>query len=135
MTNAEAWFSIALRPWKPEGLLGWTAQDGDLDSHTAPELCKWIQPSILNLYFPAKSPYMSLLQESLGMSPFMSLPHLGRALTCPSLTLEEPLHVSPSPGTALTCPFLTCKEPLHVPPSPEKSPYMSLPHHPLLLIF
>ena len=38
MTNAEAWFSIALRPRKPEGLLGRTAQDGHLDSLTAPEL-------------------------------------------------------------------------------------------------
>ena len=35
-TSAEAWFNIALRPWKPEGLLGRTAQDGHLDSHTAP---------------------------------------------------------------------------------------------------
>ena len=32
------WFSIALRPRKPEGSLGRTAQDGHLDSHTAPEL-------------------------------------------------------------------------------------------------
>ena len=39
MTNAEAWFNIALRPWKPEGSLGRTAQDGHLDSHTTPELC------------------------------------------------------------------------------------------------
>ena len=38
MTNAEAWFNIALRPRKPEGSLGRTAQDGHLDSHTAPEL-------------------------------------------------------------------------------------------------
>ena len=38
MANAEAWFSIALRPRKPEGSLGRTAQDGHLDSHTAPEL-------------------------------------------------------------------------------------------------
>ena len=38
MTNAEAWFSIALRPRKPEGSLGRTAQDCHLDSHTAPEL-------------------------------------------------------------------------------------------------
>ena len=30
---------IALCPRKPEGSLGWTAQDGHLDSHTAPELC------------------------------------------------------------------------------------------------
>ena len=38
MTNAEAGFSIALRPRKLEGSLGRTAQDGHLDSHTAPEL-------------------------------------------------------------------------------------------------
>jgi len=37
-TNAEAWFSTALRPRKPEGSLGRTAQDGHLDSYTAPEL-------------------------------------------------------------------------------------------------
>ena len=42
MTNAEAWFSIALRPRKPEGSLGRTAQDGLLDSHTAPELWQLI---------------------------------------------------------------------------------------------
>ena len=39
-TNAEARFSIALHPRKPEGSLGRTAQDGHLDSHTAPELWK-----------------------------------------------------------------------------------------------
>ena len=38
MINAEAWFNIVLRPRKPEGSLGRTAQDGHLDSHTAPEL-------------------------------------------------------------------------------------------------
>ena len=37
-TNAKAWFNIALSPRKPEGSLGRTAQDGHLDSHTAPEL-------------------------------------------------------------------------------------------------
>ena len=36
--NAEAWFIKSLRPRKPEGSLGRTAQDGHLDSHTAPEL-------------------------------------------------------------------------------------------------
>ena len=39
VTNAEAWFSISLRPRKPEGSLERTTQDGHLDSHTAPELC------------------------------------------------------------------------------------------------
>ena len=42
-TNAKAWCNIwcniALHPWKLEGSLGQTAQDGHLDSHTAPELC------------------------------------------------------------------------------------------------
>ena len=37
-TNAKAQFNIALRPRKPEGSLGRTAQDGHLNSHTAPEL-------------------------------------------------------------------------------------------------
>ena len=37
-TDAEARFNIALRPRKPEGSLGRPAQDGHLDSHTAPEL-------------------------------------------------------------------------------------------------
>ena len=39
MTNAEARFNKSLRPQKPEGSLGRTAQDVHLDSHTAPELC------------------------------------------------------------------------------------------------
>ena len=38
MTNAEARFNKSLRPRKPEGSLGQTAQDVHLDSHTAPEL-------------------------------------------------------------------------------------------------
>ena len=36
MTNAEARFNKSLRPRKPEGSLGRTAQDVHLDSHTAP---------------------------------------------------------------------------------------------------
>ena len=48
MTNAEAWFNIALRPRKPEGSLGRTAQDGHLDSHTAPEL--FTLPSISDTF-------------------------------------------------------------------------------------
>ena len=41
MTNAEARFNKSLRPRKPEGSLGRTAQDVHLDSHTATaaELC------------------------------------------------------------------------------------------------
>ena len=39
-SDVEARFSNSLRPRKPEGSLGRTAQDGHLGSHTAPELCK-----------------------------------------------------------------------------------------------
>ena len=38
VTNAKARFNDSLRPLKPEGSLGQTAQDVHLDSHTAPEL-------------------------------------------------------------------------------------------------
>ena len=38
VTSAEARFNNSLRPRKPEGSLGRTAQDVHLDSHTAPEL-------------------------------------------------------------------------------------------------
>ena len=48
MTSAEARFSNSLRPRKPEGSLGRTAQNVHLDSHTAPEL-RW---EYGNLYFP-----------------------------------------------------------------------------------
>ena len=37
-TSALARFNTTLRPRKPEGSLGRTAQDGHLDSHTATEL-------------------------------------------------------------------------------------------------
>ena len=39
MTIGEVWFNNSLRPRKPEGSLGRTAQDSHLNSHTAPELC------------------------------------------------------------------------------------------------
>ena len=51
-TNAEAWFNIALRPRKPEGSLGRTAQDGHLDSHTAPELCGLFKQNLLSFMLP-----------------------------------------------------------------------------------
>ena len=41
MTNAEARFNNSLRPRKPE------AQDGHLDSHTAPELCELIVLAVI----------------------------------------------------------------------------------------
>ena len=43
MTNAEARFNNSLPPRKLEGSLGRIAQDGHLDSHTAPELYKRVR--------------------------------------------------------------------------------------------
>ena len=40
MTNAEARLNKSLRPRKPEGSLGRTAQNVHLDFHTVPELCQ-----------------------------------------------------------------------------------------------
>ena len=45
MTNAEARFNNSLCPRKPDGSLGRTAQDGHLDSHTAPEL--WFKSLVI----------------------------------------------------------------------------------------
>ena len=52
MTNAEARFNNSLRPRKPEGSLGRTAQDVHLDSHTATltppfHLCPLIHEDLL----------------------------------------------------------------------------------------
>ena len=57
MTNAEARFNKSLRPRKPEGSVGRTAQDVHLDSHTAPELYFVIEHAvdfitILEEHFP-----------------------------------------------------------------------------------
>ena len=50
MTNAEARCNKSLRPRKPEGSLGRTAQDVHLDSHTAPELCVTQIITLTDLY-------------------------------------------------------------------------------------
>ena len=61
MTNAEAWFNIALHPRKPEGSLGRTAQDGHLDSHTAPAL--WVLVSLSKPTEQTVPIYTSLQKE------------------------------------------------------------------------
>ena len=81
MTNAEARCNKSLRPRKPDGSLGRTAQDVHLDSHTAPELC--ILPSTTAVFsyairsrkLSAKEPFfvgaqtvVSLLQTTQGVS-------------------------------------------------------------------
>ena len=59
MTNAEARFNNSLRPRKPEGSLGRTAQDVHLDSHTAPEL--WLQPRLVLMWYIYANSSMSVL--------------------------------------------------------------------------
>jgi len=53
VTNAEARCNKSLRPRKPEGSLGRTAQDVHLDSHTAPELCTYA--AISSVFYSVES--------------------------------------------------------------------------------
>ena len=59
MTNAEARFNKSLRPRKPEGSLGRTAQDIHLDSHTAPEL--WSVVACSRFWVYGEQRYISLV--------------------------------------------------------------------------
>ena len=63
MTNAEARFNNSLRPRKPEGSLGRTAQDVHLDSHTAPELCRSL--AIMRTFIAA--PTRRILSNDVGI--------------------------------------------------------------------
>ena len=60
MTNAEARCNKSLRPRKPEGSLGRTAQDVHLDSHTAPELCETNAEAWFNIALRPRKPEGSL---------------------------------------------------------------------------
>ena len=51
MTNAEARFNKSLRPRKPEGSLGRTAQDVHLDSHT--QLLNYDEGIIIDRFYIA----------------------------------------------------------------------------------
>jgi len=61
VTNAEARFNNSLRPRKPEGSLGRTAQDVHLDSHTAPELWQIQSVTMLALYAHHCCEYISII--------------------------------------------------------------------------
>ena len=98
MTNAEAWFNIALRPRKPEGSLGRTAQDGHLDSHTTPELCGdsvAIGIYIYNLH--PTHPHPSIRPKLISLMVYVGVKHHERSfetsqrLPCLSLSsLRDP---------------------------------------------
>ena len=75
MTNAEAWFNNYLRPWKPEGSLGRTAQDVHLDSHTAPEL---------SLVLGLRSSFLNHVLNDTGHSEYSA----GFHLDCCSISLS-----------------------------------------------
>ena len=59
--STKAWFNITLCPRKPEGSLGWTAQDSHLDSYTDPEL--WVLVSLSKLIEQTVPIYTSLQKE------------------------------------------------------------------------
>ena len=80
MTNAEARFNNSLFPRKPEGSLGRTAQDGHLDSHTAPELCL----SFTCLFSPI--PFIVHWTET---CPFMDKAHWSSARARPQYKIEN----------------------------------------------
>ena len=71
MTSAEARFNKSLRPRKPEGSLGRTAQDVHLDSHTAPELRTQFVLVGLCIYSAQNSPEYQV--------PVLCRPRAGRA--------------------------------------------------------
>ena len=64
MTNAEARFNNSLRPRKPEGSLGRTAQDVHLDSHTPSELLNYETDRLLPLYSLVENAVTSVFVEN-----------------------------------------------------------------------
>ena len=105
MTTAEARFNNSLpRPRKPEGSLGWTAQDVHLDSHAAPQL--WAAPSHLYGDLAADRPawwrwaYLGLWQSSSHLqmiSPTLARwrwAYLGSAMLKPEKSLCARLRLS-----------------------------------------
>ena len=81
MTNAEARFNKSLRPRKPEGSLGRTAQDVHLDSHTAPELC-WRMSlwwSLCTLFLLARQARVTLSDS--GLCRWVCVASFERCLT------------------------------------------------------
>ena len=115
MTNAEARFNNSLRPRKPEGSLGRTAQDVHLDSHTAPELCAWDGQPSSTAYIPT-IPAVSRTQHWLvALAQLLNTWHcfpIHSAVRVgsfgPPITTTCTLHGSPHPHTSPHCfPSLT----------------------------
>ena len=90
MTNAEARFNKSLRPRKPEGSLGRTAQDVHLDSHTAPEL--WREKPDQRYLYPVsyREPEWCLR---------INLRHRGRPIAREVNRLTSPFQIMRTPRT------------------------------------
>ena len=90
VTNAEGRFNIALRPRKPEGSLGRTAQDVHLDSHIAPELCCPILEPWAHLYWQCLPHFRTVSALILTvLAPFQNREHTYTDSTCPISNRER----------------------------------------------
>ena len=134
MTNAEARCNKSLRPQKPEGSLGRTAQDVHLDSHTAPEL--WhlstcpspahLSPSP-SFILPVHLQHTYLLQS---VCPFPAHPiYLPISSTPISLSPHLPAHLQHTylPISPSTCPYPAHPSPSPYPPAHLQHTYLSFP--------
>ena len=88
MTNAEARCNKSLRPRKPEGSLGRTAQDVHLDSHTAPELCQCYRELNSDIHYQTsplhRCPVLHHSDEKPDPSMGVSCPRLEEEASWPS---------------------------------------------------
>ena len=92
MTNAEARFNKSLRPRKPEGSLGRTAQDVHLDSHTAPELWGQVDTTTKTLSLAGAAQVSFLWQQTprhRRFSPHGSQDQLCTKLECVTTTCSS----------------------------------------------
>ena len=106
MTNAEARFSKSLRPRKPEGSLGRTAQDVHLDSHTAPELC------VMHIYsqslYTATFRDQKLCEEGGGPGLSFPMPFIPLFLKSHTVPVEVKHHETKPKKNTVTAELLSC---------------------------
>ena len=95
MTNAEARFNNSLRPRKPEGSLGRTAQDVHLDSHTAPELCLVILGSTSTVIHSVNHAYSEIGPEvRCDLSRLLARKITKRIHSSKPASLNRPIYIS-----------------------------------------
>ena len=116
MTNAEARFNKSLRPRKPEGSLGRTAQDVHFDSHTAPELRSHVYVGALALgcFYShiSTGTFQRALTASLGQlrgdkeCPFSGVTKSGRVWRKVPESDARSVGAAQTPSTGFTASFL-----------------------------